>query len=88
VIVSSTNPNSPTPTPSGPLTEFEGLVTALAGKCPTATFKVGTMSVTTGSVTNYAKGSCGSLANGRNVHVQGLVQPDMSVVATAITYIK
>jgi Domain of unknown function (DUF5666)/Fibronectin type III domain/HYR domain len=94
VIVYSSNPNSPSPPPSGnTATEFEGVVNSLTGKCPTATFKVGTVtvgtvSVTTDSFTNYAKGACGSLSNGRNVHVQGLVQPDASVVATAITYIK
>jgi Domain of unknown function (DUF5666)/Fibronectin type III domain len=86
VTVTSTKSSSPTST--GVPTQFDGLVATLTGACPTATFTVGTVSVTTSSVTNYTKGSCSSLKNGKTVHVQGLVQPDATVVATAITFIK
>jgi hypothetical protein len=86
VIIGSAKSSSPTPT--GVPAEFDGLIATLAGKCPAATFKVGTVSVMTGSSTNYAKASGSSLGNRRKVHVQGLTQPDAAVVATAITFIR
>jgi hypothetical protein len=86
VIVTGSGGSSPAL--SGVPTEFDAFVATLTGKCPTETFKAGIVSVTTGSFTNFAKGSCSALANGKKVHVQGLVQPDTTVVATAITFVK
>jgi hypothetical protein len=87
VIVTSNSSSSPPPA-TGVLTDFDGVMATLTGNCPTATFTIGTVSVTTSSVTNYAKGSCSSLADGKRVHVQGLLQPNGTVVATSIAYVK
>jgi hypothetical protein len=66
---------------------FTGIVAGLAGHCPSATFDIGSIFVTTTAATNYAKGACQSNSDGKVVAVQGLLQSNGTVIATALTYI-
>jgi hypothetical protein len=73
---------------SGTPTTVDGTISALTGSCPTTSFQLNGFAVSTLSATSYAKGSCSSLASGKNVHVEGLAQSDGSIIATAITFTK
>lgn len=87
VIVTSAKPGS-SPGVSGTPTTVDGTISALTGSCPTTSFQLNGFAVSTLSATSYAKGSCSSLASGKNVHVEGLAQSDGSIIATAITFTK
>jgi hypothetical protein len=65
-------------------TTVSGSIAKLTGKCTSVTFEVGGRLVTTNSSTQYDKGSCGSLNNGKAVTVKGLTRPDNSVDAVVV----
>ena len=60
---------------------LSGAISSLQGSCPTVSFTVSGRAVTTTAATEFRGGSCASLQNGRAVTVEGLVQPDNSVLA-------
>jgi hypothetical protein len=55
-----------------------------AGTCPVVTFDLAGRHVRSTSTTEFAKGPCKDLKNGKEVKVTGAPQPDGSVVATRI----
>jgi hypothetical protein len=64
--------------------EIEGAVAALAGSCPSVTFTVGTAAVSTTASTSF-DGSCGRLANGLLVVVDGNLGSGASIAATRVS---
>jgi hypothetical protein len=64
--------------------ELEGLVSALGGSCPNLTFMVNGTSVETNSSTRFDEGRCSDIQNGEKIEVEGLRQPNGSVVAQNI----
>jgi hypothetical protein len=72
-------------TPSAPQTlQLSGAMSALSGKCPTVSFRVGSTSVSVNGQTSYPDGKCKDLSNGKQVSVTGTLQVDGSALATLI----
>jgi len=65
--------------------EVEGKISNLAGSCPTVTFDVGGLTVTTDANTQYEDGDCGTLANGVKVEVEGVTQGNIHL-ATRVEF--
>jgi hypothetical protein len=64
---------APTPTPTPPrLVKLEGRASAVAGGCPNISFFVDGERVAADSSTEYKKGKCGDVANGRELKVEGV----------------
>ena len=53
-------------------------MSGLGGACPLVTFRVGGVVVQTTTATVFEDGGCGSLANGDDVMIEGVRQPDGS----------
>jgi hypothetical protein len=66
------------------LQERRGIVSALSGTCPTLTFTLGTLRVTTTGSTYFKEGACATVQNGMAVEVNGQPQPDGSLVAMLV----
>ena len=64
--------------------ELAGPVSGLSGSCPVLTFTVDGRTVTTDSSTEFKDGACGDVQNGTEVKVEGLRQPDGSVLASEV----
>ena len=62
----------------------DGVITGLGGACPNVTFRVAGTLVRTSAATVFDDGGCTALANGDDVRVDGLQQPDGSVLATEV----
>ena len=75
-VVVDRQPNVPRPV------TIEGLVSGLAGSCPSETFTIGASSVATSSSTTYTAGACSTLANGVRVVVRG-TRPTSGVIAAS-----
>jgi len=56
----------------------------MSGRCPGVTFVVKTTTVVADGATEYHKGDCDDLRNGRNASVTGTVQLDRTLHATEI----
>jgi len=70
-------PPSPTPPPPAPPspTTLSGIITGVAGSCPTLTFSVEGTAVTTSPATTYGGGgSCADVKNGDKRYVSGAMQ--------------
>ena len=65
------------------LTALAGDLSQLSGTCPDLTFSVDGRVVRTTATTSFAP-SCSSLSNGSEVEVQGVLQPDGTVIATRV----
>jgi hypothetical protein len=88
VTVISPNGTSPAPDPGlGSYVEFDAVVSGLSGKCPSLTFSANGQTVVVSSATNFDKGSCSSMGNGKSVHVAGM-QSNEQTVATRIVFNK
>jgi hypothetical protein len=61
-----------------------GSVEKISGRCPAVTFVINTMTIVADSNTEYRKGNCSDLGNGRDVVVTGTVQLDRTLQATRI----
>lgn len=72
------------PAPKTPPALARGVVSALAGACPTVTFTLGTTAVSTTSGTTFVGGACAVLANGSQAGVEGTRQADGSIVANRV----
>lgn len=64
--------------------EVEGDVSGLGGACPNLTFMVNGTAVTTNNSTDFEDGSCSGIQNNTRVEVEGLKQPDGSVLASQV----
>jgi hypothetical protein len=69
-----------------PTDSATGVVSALAGTCPTVTFMAGATKVSTTSTTHFSDGTCAELANGVTAHVKGSRQADGSIVADRVFF--
>ena len=63
-----------------------GVVSGLAGACPTVTFTVNTTKISTTAATLFTDGTCAEFANGVTVHVKGAKQADGSIVADRVFF--
>jgi|KBSMisStaDraftv2_1062788.scaffolds.fasta_scaffold84729_2 hypothetical protein len=81
---------APTPTPKPPpptppkMVDFGGIVFNLSGRCPNITFNAGFYSVVADDSTDFRKGKCGDLRNGRTASGTGVLQPNGVIKATQI----
>ena len=66
------------------LQERRGAVSGLSGTCPSLTFTLGTLTVTTTGSTYFKDGACATVQNGMTVEVNGRPQTDGSLVATLV----
>lgn len=64
--------------------DVEGVVSALAGSCPTLTFKLGTTIVKTTAQTTFTTGPCSAIIMGSQVETEGLKQADGTVTALRV----
>jgi len=85
VVTTSSTPNAPAPSPVP--VDIAGAVSALVAGCPTLTFTLNGRTVNATSATSYSRGSCSSMANGKQVEVRGLVQSNGSIAAQTISII-
>jgi hypothetical protein len=65
--------------------EVKGVVAGLTGTCPTITFTVNGVTVTTSMATKF-EGACVQITNGKRVEVEGTRQPNGSIAATEIEF--
>jgi hypothetical protein len=61
-----------------------GSISQLEGSCPAIRFVVGGRAVQATTGTTFINGACSSLANGRNVTVEGVADTDGTITATSI----
>lgn len=82
------NPNpapAPNPDPNQPgRTELKGVIAGRTGTCPSITFSIGTSTVMTNAATIFDDGACSTLANGVEVEVEGVRQPNGIVLASRV----
>ena len=64
--------------------ELKGIVSGRAGTCPAISFRIGNVLVVTNASTVFDDDPCSGIANGDNLEVHGVRQPDGSVVARRI----
>ena len=65
--------------------DLQGVVSALAGSCPSVTFKVLNTKVSTNSATSYDHAPCSAVRNNTRVEVKGSKQSDGSILATRVS---
>lgn len=63
-----------------------GIVSGVAGACPSVTFKVDTRTVKTDAATTYVTKSCADLKDGVRVGVSGTAQADGSLLAKSVKF--
>jgi hypothetical protein len=59
-------------------------VSDVSGVCPALQFSLKNTLVRTTAATNFSKGPCKDVRNGKEVELKGDVQPDGSVTATSV----
>ena len=74
---------APTPAPAPKPVHVEGKVTTLTGTCPNLRFTVGSHVVLTDKSTEFSRGKCTDLKNGKDVQVDG-VESNNVIVATKV----
>lgn len=79
-------PGQQGPTPTTTDVDLNGSIARLTGKCVSVTFEVAGRTVVTNSSTQYDKGSCNTLNNGKSVTVKGVNQSNASVSAVLIQF--
>jgi len=87
VLVSSSATSSPPPPAPAPSTAVDttGAISTLVGRCPYLSFTVNGKTIMTTSATTYARGSCNSLSNGKQVEVVGTTQSNGTVLARSVS---
>jgi hypothetical protein len=75
-------PSSPPPQPGE--INLNGAVSDVSGQCPALTFTVKGKVVRTNGQTSFAGGSCADLSENVKVKVNGVAQPDASVLASVV----
>ena len=63
-----------------------GVVSDLAGACPTRTFKFGSRIIAVNASTKFVQGSCAELSSGETIEVKGFARTDGSVLATMVKF--
>jgi len=66
--------------------QAEGAASDLAGDCPDRTFKIGSTAVTVNTATEFSRGVCSDIADGRVVEVRGTVQEGGALLATLVQF--
>jgi hypothetical protein len=67
---------------------LNGVVSALAGTCPDATFRFGSTTIAVNRSTHFVQGSCSTIQNELALEVKGLRRPDGSVLGTQVKFNK
>jgi hypothetical protein len=70
--------------PPAPAEAVSGTIARFSGTCPTVTFTVDATSVVTSASTIFGASSCGALANGMTIIVEGRVQQGGILLATSL----
>jgi hypothetical protein len=78
------DPTPEPPPPGGTTTKEDGKIDKFSGRCPNVAFTIRGTRIVADSSTDYRKGDCEDLRNGREVVVTGTVEPDHTVYATRI----
>ena len=65
---------------------LEGTVQKLAGECSAATFELDGSTVYTTAATEFQRGPCRNLANGKDLEVRGFLMSDGRVRADLIRF--
>ena len=73
----------PPPPPFSPV-EINGKAQSISGRCPSIRFELGGTAIITSSDTDFRKLKCTDVKKGVILTVQGLTQPDGSVLATQV----
>ena len=79
---------APAPTPTPKPVELSGKVGHIEGSCPNLRFELRDRTVRTTSDTEFMKGPCKDLKDGKEIEMRGELQNDGSVVATRIEFKK
>jgi hypothetical protein len=79
---------APAPAPAAEQREFSGKMSSTFGDCPNVAFGIDDMVVVTDSSTEYSRGNCKDLRRGKELRGTGVVQPNGSVRATSIRFMK
>jgi hypothetical protein len=78
-------PPSPQPPPPKPTSvEFGGIISNVSGRCPDVSFNARGYTVVADRGTDYKKSNCGDVRDGRQVTVNGVIQPNGNVYATRL----
>ncbi len=77
--------STPTPTPVPETTTFSGVVSSLAGTCPSLVFTANNTIVHTTGATTFGGGSCADVRNGGSAGIAGTKQSDGSVIASYVS---
>jgi hypothetical protein len=72
-------------TPRVQQVEIEGSISALQGSCPAVTFSIRSTAISTTDTTTFVGQTCGQLANGVSVIVDGNRQDGGAIVATRVS---
>ena len=75
---------APAPAPSSAPISLSGLLSSLAGSCPSIRFTAGARLIVADRNTDYSHGGCKDISNGDTVKVDGTTQSDGTVLATRI----
>jgi 3-hydroxy-3-methylglutaryl CoA synthase len=67
---------------------MDGTVALVSGRCPGVVFVVKTTTIIVNPATDFTRGNCSDLRPGVDVSVTGTMQPDHTVVATAVQFKK
>jgi uncharacterized protein DUF5666 len=71
--------------PTAQQVEIEGPIAALQGSCPTVTFTIRSTAISTTAATTFVGSTCGQLANGGTVTVDGSLQSSGAIAATRVS---
>ena len=66
--------------------KVEGTVAEVSGTCPNVRFKIGGQVVATEASTKFDDGACADVKNGRQVEVEGTLQPDATLLAREVDF--
>ena len=64
--------------------EVSGTIAGKSGACPTLSFSVASKPIVTNATTQYRETTCGTLANGDRVEVEGTKQSNGSILASRV----
>jgi hypothetical protein len=71
--------------PTAQLVEIEGSIAALQGSCPSVSFTIRSTAISTTAATTFVGSTCGQLANGVTVTVDGSLQSSGAIAATRVS---
>jgi hypothetical protein len=71
--------------PTAQHVEIEGSIAALQGSCPSVSFTIRSTAISTTAATTFVGSTCGQLANGVSVTVDGSLQSSGAIAATRVS---